>query len=128
MSYQSDIFTAIQADAPLAALIGSRFFWDIADGSAAAPYLVASVVSGKGENDLSGVRNLTFPLVQMNAWGPGKAALIAIISALRTAIEGRNLPGSSNISLSYAGEHSSYDPDTKYFGEIIEFRASSNTN
>ena len=128
MSYQSDIFAAIQADAPLAALIGSRFFWDIADGSVAAPYVVASVISANGETDFAGSRNLTFPLIQLTAWGPGKASLIAIISAIRTAIEGRNLPGSNNVSLGYAGENSTYDSDTKYYGELIEFRASSNTN
>jgi hypothetical protein len=128
MSYQSDIFDAIKADAPLTALIGSRFFWDIADGDALPPFVVASVITTTGETAFDGTRNVIFPLVQFIAWGTGKAQIIGVIRQLRLAIEGKNLPGASNVSLGFTNENSSFDEETGFFGELIEYRASSNTN
>lgn len=128
MSYQSDIFAAIQASAALTALIGQRFSWDVADGSTPTPYLVAQTISGSGETDLSGERNLAFPLVQFTAWSISKAEAIQVIATLKAELEGINLPGGSNVSLGYAGENSTYDRDTQFYGELIDYRISANTN
>lgn len=128
MSWQSDINDAIEASAPLAALIGDRFSWDIADGTTATPYLVAQVISSDGETDFDGNRDVAFPLIQFTAWSPSKAQAIAVMDTFGDELEGRNLPGDANISLGYAGEQSTYDRDTKFYGEIREYRASTNTN
>ena len=128
MSYQSDINAAIADDAPLTALIGTGFSWDIADPETSPPYLIAQTISSDGTTDFDGNREVSFPLVQFTAWATGKASAIAIISALKTAIEGFDLPGDSNASLSYAGENSTRDPQTKLYGESVDYRVSCNTN
>ena len=124
MSYQSDIFDAIQASSAITALIGNRLFWDIADGDAIAPYAVAQTVSVSGETDLRGRRNVEFPLIQFSFWAKTKAEVIAISSAFKTAMEGRNLPGTSDTSLGFSGQHSTYESESRLFGEIMEYRAS----
>ncbi|GAA5124665.1 DUF3168 domain-containing protein [Luteolibacter yonseiensis] len=128
MSYQSDIYEAIKASAPLTALIGDRFFWDVADSSTTTPYIVAQTVSNDGETDFDGFRDVSFPLIQFSAWAKTKQDAIEIMSKFRTGLEGRNLPGASDVSLSFAGEQSTRDPVTKLYGEIIDYRASTNTN
>ena len=128
MSYQSDIYTAIQASTALTALIGNRFFWDIADGTTAPPYIVAQTISTSGETDLSGGRAVSFPLVQFSCWARGKAEAIAIMSTFKTEMEGRNLPGTSNASLGFSGDQSSYDTATKLYGELYDYRVSAFTN
>ena len=128
MSWQSDIFDAIQGSSALTELIGDRFSWDIADGSTVTPYLVAQVVSGSGATDFSGDRSTVFPLVQFSVWATGKAAAIAIIATLKSELEGKNLPGANNVSLGYSGENSTYDRTTKLYGEIIDYRISALSN
>lgn len=128
MSYQSDINDAIADNAPLTALIGTGFSWDIADPETSPPYLVAQTITGDGQTDFEGNREISFPLVQFTAWATRKASAIAIISALKTAIEGRDLPGDSNASLSYSSENSTRDPQTKLYGESVDYRISCNTN
>lgn len=128
MSWQSDIFDAIQGNAALTELIGDRFSWDIADGSTATPYLVAQVVSGSGETNFDGNRPDVFPLIQLTAWATGKASAIAIIATLKSEIEGKDLPGANNVSLGYSGENSTYDRTTRLYGEIIDYRISALSN
>lgn len=129
MSWQSDITAAVTGSSALTTLIGDRFSWDVADGTqAAAPFLVAQVISADGETDFSGVRSLVFPLIQFTAWATSKEQAIGIIATLAREIEGRNLPGDNNVSLGYAGEQSTRDPQTKLYGEIIDYRASANSN
>ena len=122
MSYQEDITTAVLACAPIAEIIGDRFWWDFADGSTGTPYLVAQTITVSGETDLGGDRSLGFPTVQFTAWGPLKSECISIIAAIRQ-IEGFQLPGTSKTSLVYNSEESTRDPQTRYFGEIIEYTA-----
>lgn len=131
MSYQIDIDAAILANEPLASAIfksealGHGFFWDIADGSMTVPYIVAQTISDQGTGDLSGVRDMEFPLIQFSCWAATKQAAVALTRLLKTAIEGQNLPGDSNTSLGYAGTLSNFDPETGLYAELIEYRASS---
>lgn len=124
MSYQADIYNAILAAAPVTAIIGDRFSWDIADGAVATPYLVAQTISVDGQADFTGGREWAFPLVQLTAWAPGKADCIAVIEAVRGALEGREIPGTGSTSASFAGSQSTYDRETRLFGEILELRLS----
>ncbi len=116
------------ASGELGGLIGDHVSWDIADGEVAAPYLVAQTVSGNGDTTHDGDRSLTFPLVQFTAWAKTKVGAIAIMSAFRREIEGRELPGASKVSLTYGGEMSTRDPDTKLFGETRDYRISALSN
>jgi hypothetical protein len=129
MSYQADIFAAIQGNSALTTRIGDRFSWDAADGDQATPpYLVAQTISGGGETDHAGDREWSFPLIQFTAWARSKADAIEIIATLRSELEGHDLPGESIVSLAYANEQSTRDTESRLYGEIIDFRASCLTN
>ena len=128
MSYQSDIVDAIKANSPLAAIIGARVFADVAPGGTVAPYIVYQTISDVGETPFDGIRSVTFPLVQFSCWATTKAGAVALSAALKTAIEGKNLPGSSNSSLGFSNQLSDRDQQTKLFGEIIDYRVSCNAN
>ena len=57
MSWQSDIVTAIKADSPVAALIGTQVFADIAPGNATAPFIVFQSISDGSQTTFDGVRD-----------------------------------------------------------------------
>ena len=128
MSIESDINTAILASSPITALIGTRFSWDIAEASTVAPFLVAQTISNDSETTHDGDRSLSFPLIQFSCWATTKAQAIAVMSAFKTDMEGRTLPGPSQATLTHAGENSSYDSETKLFGVLIDYRISAFTN
>lgn len=125
MNYIEDITAAILASAPLTAIIEDRFSWDIADGSTAAPYIVAQQVSDASTGDLSGVHDFALPLIQFSCWAKTKVSAFSLAETLRTEIGGKDLAGASNTSLGFAGRSSTFDSETGLFGDIIEFRASS---
>jgi len=127
MSYQSDIADAIAASPQLVALIGTRFSWDVADGATVPPYLVAQTVSGNSETTHDGDRSLTFPLVQFSCWAKTKASALAVMAAFKANLEGTELDGASNVSLTYSGENSSHDPETNLFGQLVDYRVSAYT-
>lgn len=127
MSYESDIYDAVAASTALHALIGDRFSWDIADGDTVTPYIVAQTISDAGETDHDGKREISFPLIQFSAWAKTKAEAIAVMATFKTAMEGKTLTGYANVSLSFAGQNSSYDPETRLFGQIHDYRAAITT-
>lgn len=128
MSYQSDIYDAIIANGPVSAIVGTKVFADVAPGNATPPFIVYQTISEAGTTAWDGDRLVSFPLVQFSCWSAGKASAIALASALKTAIEGRDLPGSSNASLSFSNQTSTRDQQTKLFGEQIDYRVSCFTN
>jgi hypothetical protein len=128
MSYQSDIYDAVLGSVALTEIIGDRFFWDVADAATLAPYLVAQTVSGSGETDLDGRRDVSFPLVQFSAWAASKAQAVALVSIIRAELEGRDLDGPSNVSMGYSGESSTYERETRLYGETLDLRVSTLSN
>lgn len=128
MSYQSDLYAALVATTSITDLVGTRIFADVADSSAVAPYIVYQVVSTRGETTHSGSRDIEFPTIQFSCWAKTKAAAIAIASALNAAVDGATIEGDSNLSMIFSNQLGNYDPDTKLFGEVIEYSAATNTN
>jgi hypothetical protein len=128
MSYQSDIITALAAASSITTLVSTRVYADVADGSAAAPYLVYQVISTNGETTHDGVRNLEFPTIQFSCWATSKAGAIALASAVNAVLNGKTLAGTSGISFQFSNQFGTYESDTKLFGEILEYRAAANKN
>ena len=128
MSYQSDIYGSLTSCLPLMVLATGGVFWDVADGSTAPPYLIIQTISGNSETSFDGDRSLCFDLIQITAWAKPKSAVVEIAAILRRDIEARTLPGTSQATLIYTGGQSTYDPETKLSGEIIEYRVSAFTN
>ena len=98
MSWQSDIVSAIKADAPVASLIGAKVFADIAPGNAKAPFIVYQSISDGSNTTFDGIRNVIFPLVQFSCWAATKSGAIDLSSKLSAAIEGQTIAGGSDLS------------------------------
>lgn len=128
MSYQANIYTALSGNSTLAALVSTRIFPDVADGTATAPYVVYQVISTSGETTHDGEREIEFPLVQFTAWAATKASAIQIASIINGIFDGNTIAGSSNASFQFSNQFGTYESDTKLFGEILEYRAAANTN
>jgi len=128
MSFQGDIYTALTTDSGVSAIIGSRLFADVADGSTVTPYLVYQVIGTNGETTHDGNRNLEFPSIQFSAWANTKAAAIALASAVNTALDGQTLAGTSDISLTFSDQSGTRDPESNLYGEILEYRGACNRN
>lgn len=128
MSYQSDMYSALVAAAGITAIVGTRIYADVADGTTTAPYLVYQVISTGGETTHDGVREIEFPVIQFSCWATGKAAAIALASAVNAVLDGKTLAGSSGISFQFSNQFGTYEPDTKLYGEIIEYQTATNTN
>ena len=121
MSYQSDIKTAFTAASTITALVGTRVYSDIAPGDAAAPFIVFQTIATTGTTTHDGERNLEFPLIQFSCWAKTKAAAIALASAVNTLLDGNTIAGSSGITFRFSGQNSSYDTESRLFGEMIDF-------
>lgn len=128
MSYQANILTALLADTAIAAIVGTKVFADVADGSAAPPFLVYQVISTGGETTHDGERNLEFPFIQFTCWAKGKSNAIALASAVNALLDGNTLAGDSGISFQFSNQSGTYESDAKLFGEILEYRAATNKN
>jgi len=121
MSYQSDIKTAFTAAATITALVGTRVYSDIAPGEAAAPFIVFQTIATSGTTTHDGDRNLDFPLIQFSCWASTKAAAVSIASAVNSLLDGNTIAGSSGITFRFSGQNSSYDPESRLFGEMVDF-------
>lgn len=127
MSYQSDMVAALAASS-LTNVVGDRIYADVADGTAHPPYVVWQVVSTGGDNSHDGGREVEFPLIQFSCWATSKAAAIALASSLNAILDGKTIPGDSKASFRFSNQFGTYDPETKLFGEIIEYQAACQTN
>ena len=128
MSYQSNIYTALTGNGTIAGLVGTHVFPDIADGTVAPPYIIYQTISTSGETSHDGVRNIEFPLIQLTSWATTRAGAIVLASAVNSVLDGNTISGASVVSFQFSNQLGTYDPETKLFGEILEYRAATNTN
>lgn len=128
MSFQSDFYTAIQADATITSIVGSRIFAYVAPSTATAPFIVYQVIGTGGQTAHDGTRPVEFPLIQISCWSESPAASIALASAVNAFADGNTISGDSDLSLVFSGQSGQYDQATKLFGEILEFSGHANTN
>lgn len=128
MSYQADIHAALAGSATIAGITGGRIFADVCDQDAAAPYLVYQVVAVRGETAHDGSRGIEFPTIQFSCWAKTKAQCIDLAAKVNTLLDGKTLPGQSDISMLFSSSFGTYESDTKLFGEILEYSAATNSN
>lgn len=128
MKYHSETFTAISQATTIEAIVGSRIFSDVADGSAAAPYLVYQFVSTTGDTTHDGTRQVEFPLIQFSCWATTKAGAIALADAVDALLDGNTIAGDSAASFQFQNRFGEYEQDTKLYGEILEFRMAAKIN
>lgn len=128
MSYQADLVTHLGNDATITDIVSTRIFADVADGSAATPFIVYSVTGTGGETLHDGSREIEFPRVQISCFADTKVAAVNLCTAIRASIEGVILSGSSEVQFVFDDQHGTREPETNLFAEIIEFRGVCNTN
>lgn len=123
MSYQSDIYTALAVSGAVFNIVGTRVFPDVADGSAAAPYVVYQTISTSGTTNHDGTRGVEFASIQFSCWAKTKAAAVALGTALNTMLEGNTIAGTSETTFTFSTRSGNYDDESKLFGEIMEYTA-----
>lgn len=123
MSAESDITTAIITSSAINQVAGGRFFWDVCDARAAAPYIVAQLISEDGTTPHDGQRDTAYASIQFAAWATTPEAAANVAEVLRAQLEGVTLPGTSKCALTFSGRNSNYDPATRLFGIILDMRA-----
>ena len=128
MSYQSDIYAALTGNSPLAAVVSTRIYPEVAPGNATVPYVVYQTISTGGETTHDGARTWDSPTIQFTVWAKTKALAISTAALLRAVLDGKTLSGSSACSLVCTNILGNYDPDSKLFGEVAEFRATAKPN
>ena len=122
------MFSAITGDGTVSGLVDDRVFPDVADGSTVAPFVVYLNPSTDGDTTHDGVREIEFPLVQINCYATTKSAAITLANAINSVLDGNTISGTSTTSFQFSNRFGTYESDTKLFGEILEYRAASNTN
>ena len=126
--HQEDFQAALLADSGISAIVGTSVAADQIDGDITPPYIVWSNPSGTGETAHDGTRDDEFPDYRVACWAAGKSSALALAAAVVAALDGKTVAGGSNLSLAYTGQLGQYDPETKLFGEIIEFQGQANSN
>jgi len=128
MSWQTDMRLALIGSPALNALVGSAVWETVADSATTAPYVVYQTVSTGGETTHDGDRSLEFPSIQITAWATTAESARNVASKVNAVLDGKTLIGSSKVSFQLSGQSSSYDQETRLFGEIIEYTAAANRN
>jgi hypothetical protein len=124
MSYQSDLYDHLANDQVIAGYVGTNVYSDIADGSAAPPFIVIQTISTGGTTPLTGRREVIFPSIQITAWATTRAEAVAIAKAIDDSIEGATIHGPASLSLGFSGQSPQYENDTGLYAEILEYNGS----
>lgn len=128
MSVEADITTAITESTAIQAVIGGRMYWDIADATAAPPYLVAQLISEDGDTPHDGIRETAFATIQFACWAKTAAAATNLAAIFRSEFEGNVIDGDTGCVMTFSNRTSNYDPASRLFGCIIDMRASYSPN
>ena len=127
MSIDSDIFAALQAYAPLTALIGSgsscRAYPDEAPQDAAYPLIVIVRIAGIPDVALSGPTNLLNCRYQFSCWGEVFDTVTDVADKLAAAVQAATAFQKVPLN-SYAGP---VEPELKLYHRIVEFSTWSET-
>lgn len=90
-SLEAALIAALQANAGVSALVGSRVF--IAGGRQGEtyPYVTVQRIATAGAAHLDGPSNLDWPLMQIDCWADTALAALNAAEAVRAAIDGVNV-------------------------------------
>lgn len=87
-SFDEALTALLEADAPLAALVGTRIYLEVAGQDATLPYLTRVEISAVPDNVLAGRPSFTRRRVQFTAWGESAASANAVREALKDCLAG----------------------------------------
>jgi len=88
MSFKTDLRAYLIADAPLAALVGTRIFAGFAPTSADLPYITIQRIASPGQHHLTAAAGIANETFQIDVWTKTQSSLEAIAIAVRNALDG----------------------------------------
>ncbi len=113
------VYAILSAASGVTSIVGTRIFWDVAEASAAAPFVVLSLVSGVPDDELSGDTAFDRIRVQVDCYATTKSAALTLGAAVRAAIQ-------PNYGHLIGFNPAPLDPDSRLYRdsadyEVIEF-------
>jgi len=88
MSIESTLFAALNNDATLTALVGSRIYPQVAPDNAAVPYMTYQLIATEAHNKLSAAPGSERKLLQVNCISNSYAEAKSMAEASKAAING----------------------------------------
>lgn len=89
MSFKSDLYDYITADAGVSALISDRLYAGYApESTATEPYIVSSRISSEGTNHMEAASKVAVDTWQFDIWASTDESREAVSEALREALDG----------------------------------------
>ena len=128
MSWQTDMRLALIGSPALNAIIGNNVWETVADSATSVPYVVFQTVSTGGQTTHDGDRSLEFPSLQIVAWANTAEISRDVTNKIHAVLDGKTLVGGSMTSFQFNGQSSTYDYESRLYGEIIEYLAATNRN
>lgn len=86
-SPEAALITALKANVPVAAVVGTKVFIMGARQGAEYPYVTVQRIATAGAGHLDGASNLDWPLVQVDCWSPDGLVALNLGNAVRAAID-----------------------------------------
>lgn len=98
MTIETDLFSHLNADVGLTALVVDRIFPARADTNTALPYIVFQRVSSPSVQHMTAASSIVGETWQMDVWAATSSSRLAVSEALRESLDGlRNIISSSNV-------------------------------
>ncbi len=120
---EAALVAVLNADASVAAQIGTRVFPIGGRQGTAYPYATYQRISTAGEPFLDGPSDLDHPRFQIDTWGDTALAALTAANAIRTAIDGVEKTGAGlTISATFQDQRGpTLDEETRKFGCSLDF-------
>lgn len=133
LDFQKAVFTALNGDPALAALIGSgKVFDDVPHGAEGTAPAFPFVTIGDQTGELDGASGVDAAemTIEVHAWsrGAGKAQCLEMLDLIRDAVEGPKTERKSHatangtvVEMHYQGHQTVTEPDGETFHGVIRF-------
>lgn len=120
--FEMDIYRAVSECPEVWADISGQFYWDVSDGNAEPPLLVAQVVSDNVPGVFGVTGGASFPVVQITSWAESRLESNKIAANLIGWLDGKVIPGDTETAISLESRTSTFDTETRWFGTILRFQ------
>lgn len=123
MSFETDFRAFLAANAPIAALVGTRIYPVVPAQKASLPHLVYTRLDTQRGHTHSGPEGLQRPRLLVTCWAETFLVSRDLADKVRLALDGyRGAMGSTVIQAAFiAGDSDTFEFDTKLFCSDLEF-------
>jgi len=122
VSFESDLYSHLKADATIAGLVGTRIYPMLLPQDTTKPAIVYVIVGASDQIDLdSDDGNLQEVRVQIDNWCASHADVVTLAEAVRKRMQSAAMTSTGGFKLGSHFENSGYDPETKLYRKMQEF-------